>query len=451
MPIDDDTLQVDATNVQMSGLLMKKPFGKKTSKQAQKWKRRFFIAKDGFFLYYPESEMKVFESQHHLNIHPKGVIPLAGCQATETIDGSQKFAIRISHPHFQGEITVGAENEEECRRWIEALTDAGKVTWKNAQFGESVVQQLELKSRQVGQEKQAAIDQLNAKASILEQEKVQKEELKRLASQLEQEKKDIEEATENLREAKAIAEQELKAINGILYQIKEEKSKLREKAQTLQTDLEDICRKSKDAAAQLEERDRRVKQLEEEKTALETSSSRLFWDMMTLEERSKALEQEKLTIEEELHKEAEAAKMLKEKVRIITDNTLALRMDLKRAEQVKQWSLSEMEKEKTRRIKNERRLLLAEESLKRLDRAMKESGVHIDLQIQNDVKDLRKFFEDCIAEVQFEAHKATIMRDALRAKADYQSTASRMKAATSQEPDTINNSTDITPNKLIQD
>ena len=32
---------------------------------------RFFIAKDGFLLYYAESEMKAFESKHHFNIHPK--------------------------------------------------------------------------------------------------------------------------------------------------------------------------------------------------------------------------------------------------------------------------------------------------------------------------------------------------------------------------------------------
>ena len=118
---DHDTLEVDASNIQMSGLLMKKPFGRKSSKQ--KWQKRwevqhtasvrelaaphvhlprthmhvhylphasgtmhdentreyvvhisffrFFIAKDGFLLYYGESEMKAFESKHHFNIHPK--------------------------------------------------------------------------------------------------------------------------------------------------------------------------------------------------------------------------------------------------------------------------------------------------------------------------------------------------------------------------------------------
>ena len=429
--LDFDTLQVVATNVQMSGLLMKKSLGKKTSKHAQKWQRRFFIAKDGFLLYYAESEKRAFESQHHFNIHPKGVIPLGGCQVTKTIEGSQKFAIRISHPHFLGEIIVAAENEEKHICWLQALTDSGKVTWKNTQLGESLVEQLELKSQQAAQEKQAAIDKLNAYASILEQEKEQKEELERLASHLEQDKKYIQEVLYCHRRANEIAEQDLKATTFVMNQIKEENSKLHEKALTLQTDLKDICRKSKDAATKLEKKERLVKQLVEEKTTLEAAFARFFRDLVTPEEQSKALEQTKLTIEVELHKEAEAAKKLKEKVRIITDTALALQTDLKRVEQVKLWSLSELDKERTRRIKTERGLLLAEESLKRLERTTKESGVHIALQVENDVKILREFFDDC--KVQPEAHKATVMRDAVGAKEEYESNAKSDDVGTKAE------------------
>ena len=46
---------------------------------------------------------------------------------------------------------------------------------------------------------------------------------------------------------------------------------------------------------------------------------------------------------------------------------------------------------------------------------MKESGVHITMQVENDVQILREFFDDCIAEVQFKANNATIMRDAAEA------------------------------------
>ena len=50
---------------------------------------------------------------------------------------------------------------------------------------------------------------------------------------------------------------------------------------------------------------------------------------------------------------------------------------------------SKWKEERQRRIKTEKRLRLAEDSLKRLDRALKESGVQIDLQIETDVKNLK--------------------------------------------------------------
>ena len=45
--------------------------------------------------------------------------------------------------------------------------------------------------------------------------------------------------------------------------------------------------------------------------------------------------------------------------------------------------------EKKRRIKTEKRLRLAEDSLKRLDKALRDSGVHIDIEIETDVKNLK--------------------------------------------------------------
>ena len=55
----------------------------------------------------------------------------------------------------------------------------------------------------------------------------------------------------------------------------------------------------------------------------------------------------------------------------------------------KQTTESKWKEERQRRIKTEKRLRLAEDSLKRLDRALKESGVQIDLQIETDVKNLK--------------------------------------------------------------
>jgi hypothetical protein len=87
------------------------------------------------------------------------------------VDGSQKFAIRISHAHFKGEIVMGADNQEECSKWVKALKDCVKVTWRNAQLGESVISQLEEQSHQMATEKQETIDKLKEESSKLEEQK----------------------------------------------------------------------------------------------------------------------------------------------------------------------------------------------------------------------------------------------------------------------------------------
>lgn len=50
---------------------------------------------------------------------------------------------------------------------------------------------------------------------------------------------------------------------------------------------------------------------------------------------------------------------------------------------------SSLQLEKKKRRNAEKRLRLAEDSLKRLDKALRESGVKIDLEIETDVKNLR--------------------------------------------------------------
>jgi hypothetical protein len=120
---------------------------------------------------------------------------------------------------------------------------------------------------------------------------------------------------------------------------------------------------------------------------------------------------------------------------LISDTAQNLEANLKQVAEEKQTTESKWKEERQRRIKTEKRLRLAEDSLKRLDRALKESGVQIDLQIETDVKNLKKFFEDCIAEEQFEAQKLGIMRDAVRAKATYNTTSQHLeKLAVRESP-----------------
>ena len=57
--------------------------------------------------------------------------------------------------------------------------------------------------------------------------------------------------------------------------------------------------------------------------------------------------------------------------------------------QEKEATEDKYKRERKKRMNTERRLRLAEDSLKRLDKALKDSGVKIDLQIETDVKNLK--------------------------------------------------------------
>ena len=62
---------------------------------------------------------------------------------------------------------------------------------------------------------------------------------------------------------------------------------------------------------------------------------------------------------------------------------------IQQVSQEKEATEDKYKKEKKKRMNTERRLRLAEDSLKRLDKALKDSGVKIDLQIETDVKNLK--------------------------------------------------------------
>ena len=62
---------------------------------------------------------------------------------------------------------------------------------------------------------------------------------------------------------------------------------------------------------------------------------------------------------------------------------------MQQVSQEKAQTESKWMEEKKRRIKTEKRLRLAEDSLKRLDRALRDSGVNINIEIETDVRNLK--------------------------------------------------------------
>uniref|UniRef100_A0A8B9RIN7 Pleckstrin homology domain containing, family D (with coiled-coil domains) member 1 n=1 Tax=Astyanax mexicanus TaxID=7994 RepID=A0A8B9RIN7_ASTMX len=190
---DSDVLDI-STKVQLYGVLWKRPFGRPSAK----WSRRFFIIKDSFLLYYAENEKRNFETNKYFNIHPKGVIPLGGCVVEPKEDQGMPFAMVINHEDFTGEIALAAESEPEQSQWLEMLQESGKVTWKNAQLGEAMIESLEAQGLQLAKEKQEYLDKLMEETEELSLQREQKE-LERLNQLLEEEKQKFEEVVVELR------------------------------------------------------------------------------------------------------------------------------------------------------------------------------------------------------------------------------------------------------------
>lgn len=114
-------------------------------------------------------------------------------------------------------------------------------------------------------------------------------------------------------------------------------------------------------------------------------------------DRARALEEEKLHLERE--------KMaLERSVRDLADSASVMRSKLDSAEEQRkhlEGQLSKLSseegdlaKERQLRRRLERKLQIAEDSLKRLDSALKRSGVKLDVDVFADVKTLLSFFEE---------------------------------------------------------
>ncbi|CAF88877.1 unnamed protein product, partial [Tetraodon nigroviridis] len=114
-----------------------------------------------------ESEKRNFEANSYFNIHPKGVVPLGGCVVTASDNAGMPFAIVVNLEDFTGTIVLAAESEDEQVQWMEMLQDSGKVTWKNAQLGEAMIESLEAQGLQLAKEKQEYLVQTSSLLTLL--------------------------------------------------------------------------------------------------------------------------------------------------------------------------------------------------------------------------------------------------------------------------------------------
>uniref|UniRef100_A0A672JNE6 Pleckstrin homology domain containing, family D (with coiled-coil domains) member 1 n=1 Tax=Salarias fasciatus TaxID=181472 RepID=A0A672JNE6_SALFA len=377
-----------STKVQLHGVLWKRPFARPSAK----WSRRFFIIKDSFLLYYAESEKRSFETNRYLNIHPKGVIPLGGCVVSANEDMGMPFAIVINLEDFTGTIVLAAESEEEQVQWMEMLQESGKVTWRNAQLGEAMIESLEAQGLQLAKEKQEYLDKLMEETEELSHQRAQREELERLNQVLEEEKMKFEEVVLELK-----AEQEqIKLISVDVWMFF-----LQELSQEKQRTLELLGVKEQ------EEKEAKSEEEEEE----QPGDVDLLQDLRHIEEQMKVLLREKEQTEEKLKENEQQAKVLQQESEYYSSQARALQQSLSQLSVDKQQTEAELKS----RVELEKRLKQAEEALQGLEQGLNalERTRERDEKMKGDVTQLRRFFEECICAAEIEAKLPAIMKNAV--------------------------------------
>ncbi|KAF2980110.1 hypothetical protein EK904_009546 [Melospiza melodia maxima] len=406
---DSDALDI-STKVQLYGVLWKRPFGR----QSAKWSRRFFIIKESFLLYYAESEKKSFESNKYFNIHPKGVIPLGGCIVEPKEEANMPYAIKISHEDFHGNIVLAAESEFEQAQWLEMLQESGKVTWKNAQLGEAMIESLEAQGLQLAKEKQEYLDKLMEETEELCLQREQKEELERLNQMLEAEKQRFEEVVRELRLEQEEIRRELELTARSLKGVEEEKKELRSLTESLQNTLEELSLEKQQMLEMLEENESQVPP--------PTSPSKeqspiwgLHCSLRQIEEKMQQLLQEKLLAEKRMKENEERSRALEEEREFYSSQSQALQNSLLELTAEKQQAERDLKAEVKVRMDLEKRLREAEEALQSLEQGLNSLNCNKEKEkkMKADVSNLRKFFEECIRNAELEAKMPVIMKNSV--------------------------------------
>ncbi|XP_071354535.1 pleckstrin homology domain-containing family D member 1 [Trachinotus anak] len=415
---DSEVLDI-STKVQLHGVLWKRPFGRPSAK----WSRRFFIIKDSFLLYYAESEKKNFETNRFFNIHPKGVIPLGGCVVSANEDMGMPFAIVINLEDFTGTIVLAAESEGEQVQWMEMLQESGKVTWKNAQLGEAMIESLEAQGLQLAKEKQEYLDKLMEETEELSHQRAQREELERLNQVLEEEKMKFEEVVLELKAEQEQIKLDLDGTAQSLKGVESEKEELSNLTVMLQKSIEELSQEKQRTLELLG-----VKE-QGEKAAQETSAStcrkpddgkeladgELLQDLRHIEEQMKVLLGEKEQADDKLRENEQRAKVLQQEREFYSSQARTLQQSLSQLTVDKQQTEAELKAEIESRVALEKRLKQAEEALQDLEKGLNsvERTKERDEKMKGDVTQLRKFFEECICAAEIEAKLPAIMKNAV--------------------------------------
>ncbi|XP_002735487.2 pleckstrin homology domain-containing family D member 1-like [Saccoglossus kowalevskii] len=408
-----------STRVQMWGVLWKRPFGH----SARNWSKRFFVVKEGFLLYYSENEKKDFEKKRHFNIHPKGVIPLGNSIISSIDDPLRNWSFKIEHEDYNGVICLAADTENERERWVEVLRQSGRVTWKNAQLGDTMIQTLETQGLQLAKESQDYKDRLHTEICALRDEMDRNEELERIAAELEIEKKKIEETAKEMQNDLERNKLELEETVQLMKQVENDKHSLNRNNDRLQDNLQLLAKEKEKTLQELQHKELVTKKLSSENQSLSQTTESLKSTLNRIEEKTKQLVDEKKNTEKRLKEKEREAKALDEEKKLYVVHAQELQSSLHDLTIQKEMTDNELREEIIARREAERRLKDAEAALARLEIALgqtrRDRTNSVEVEISHNVATLKRFFEDIAEEAKIDIDKPLIMKNALHARKSF--------------------------------
>ncbi|XP_071502171.1 pleckstrin homology domain-containing family D member 1-like [Diadema antillarum] len=413
------------SKVQRWGVLWKKPFSQNGS---TKWAKRFFIVKEGFLLYYSESEKRDFERKRTFNMHPKGVIPLGGAVIEAVNDPTRMCAFRIVHEDLNGSIYLATDTEYDREKWVDVMRKSGRITWKNAELGESMIQTLEKQSLELARDSQRYREQLHLEAVALRDEMEKNEELEKIAIELEEEKMKIENTARELLEEHERTKHELDETMRNMQQVASEKEQLSRASESYLEGIKALALEREKKELELQKRESEMHQLSSVNKTLVSETNALKDNLKDIENKTNLLENELCVIEDRLKEKEMQADILEDEKRSFSLQAKELESSLHDLTVQKELTDAELKEEIIARRDAERRLKKAEDSLSRLESALKEEKEiespvpkterqsQLDVEIFTNVAHLKRFFEDIAAEAQIDANKPIIMKNAIHAR-----------------------------------
>ncbi|XP_021258833.1 pleckstrin homology domain-containing family D member 1 isoform X2 [Numida meleagris] len=323
------------------------------------------------------------------------------------------YAIKISHEDFHGNIVLAAESEFEQAQWLEMLQESGKVTWKNAQLGEAMIESLEAQGLQLAKEKQEYVDKLMEETEELCLQREQKEELERLNQVLEAEKQRFEEVVRDLRLEQEQIRRELELTARSLNGVEEEKKELRSLTQSLQKNLEELSVEKQQMLEMLETNNESPPSTSPSKE--QGPSWGLHCSLQQIEEKMQQLLEEKLLAEKRMKENEERSRALEAEREFYSSQSQALQNSLSELTAEKQQTERDLKAEVKVRMELEKRLKEAEEALQSLEQGLNslDRNKEKEEKMKADVSNLRKFFEECIRNAELEAKMPVIMKNSV--------------------------------------